>query len=94
VLASKAKMRQFTDAEFLIGFAILIGAAEFAQRGCDLFAVKVNGQEEEIWASLCAEPHFEKFMSFYRWKNFDAFSWPFLWIIPGKKVILGMSFLA
>ena len=73
VLASKAKMRQFSDAEFLIGLAILIGAAEFAQRGCDLFSVKDSGLEEDVWASLCAEPHFEQFMSFYRWKEFRRF---------------------
>lgn len=70
VLASKAKMQQFTHAEFLIGFAILIGAAELAQRGCDLFSVKNNGQENKTWASLRAEPHFEKFMSIYRWTEF------------------------
>jgi hypothetical protein len=66
VVASTAKMQLFSASEFLVCFAILIGAAEFAQRGCDLFVVKDGGQEEEEWACLCAEPHFEKIMSFYR----------------------------
>ncbi len=35
VVASKAKCKLFSQKEFLIGLAILIGAAEFAQRGCD-----------------------------------------------------------
>jgi hypothetical protein len=67
MLASKAKTQQFSEAEFLTGLAILIGAAGFAQRGCDLFSQNNNNdEEEEMWASLCAEPHFEKFMSCYR----------------------------
>jgi hypothetical protein len=65
----------FSQKEFLVGLAVLIGAAEFAQRGCDLFSVKdqltEDGEEEnEAWKSLCAEPHFERFMSFGRWKEF------------------------
>ncbi len=47
ILASKAKTRQFTESEFLTGLGILIGAAEFAQRGCDLFSVKDSGEEDE-----------------------------------------------
>jgi hypothetical protein len=53
----------------LIGLEILVGAAEFAQRGSNLFLVKDNGADEEVWASICIEPHFEKIMSFYRWKE-------------------------
>jgi hypothetical protein len=73
ILASKAKTRQFTESEFLTGLGILIGAAEFAQRGCDLFSVKDSGEEDEKWPTLCGEPHFEKYMSFYRWKEFKRF---------------------
>jgi hypothetical protein len=29
--------------------------------------------EDELWALLCAKPHFEKHMSFYRWKEFWSF---------------------
>ena len=84
VLASKAKTRQFSNSEFLSGLAILIGAAEFAQRGCDLFSVKDSGHEEEVWASLCAEPHFEKIMSFYRWKEFRRF-FPAIFVDETRK---------
>ncbi len=38
-----------------------------------MFSVKDSGQEEEVWASLCAEPHFKKILSFYRWKEFCHF---------------------
>ena len=93
VLASKAKMGQFSDAEFLIGLAILIGAAEFAQRGCDLFSLKDSGLEEEhglpcVWSliskNLCPS---------IGGRNSDAFSQLFLWIISGKIVIPGLNFL-
>jgi hypothetical protein len=78
VAASKAKCKLFSQKEFLVGLAVLIGAAEFAQRGCDLFSVKdqltEDGEEEnEAWKFLCAEPHFERFMSFGRWKEFRRF---------------------
>ena len=75
VEAAKAKCKPFTEAEFLTGIAILIGAAEFAQRGSDLFSVKdsVAGVEEDDWPSLAAEPHFESYMSFYRFKSFREF---------------------
>ncbi len=75
VVASKAKCKLFSQKEFLVGLAVLIGAAEFAQRGCDLFSIKdklteESDDENEAWKALCAEPHFEKFISFGRWKEF------------------------
>jgi hypothetical protein len=70
IMASKAKAWQFTESEFLTGLGILIGAAKFAQRGCDLFSVKDSGEEDEKWPTLCEEPHFENYMSLYRWKEF------------------------
>ena len=75
VVDSKTKCRQFSPSEFLMGLGILIGAAEFAQRGCDLFSVKDQGgeMEQELWPSICPEPHFEAYMSFYRWKEFRHF---------------------
>jgi hypothetical protein len=78
VVASKAKCKLFSQKEFLVGLAVLIGAAELAQRGCDLFSIKDMLTEEsedknEAWKSLCAGPHFERFISFRRWKEFRRF---------------------
>ena len=77
ISATKVKCRPFTQKKLLIGLAILIGAAEFAKRGSDLFSVKdqmVDEEEEsEVWTSLCSEPHFERFMAFGRWKEFRRF---------------------
>ncbi len=95
VEASKAKTRQFSPAEFLVDLGILVGAAEFAQRGCDLFAMKdraSEGEQFEVWASLYPEPHFEKYMSFYRWKEFRRFFQLFLPMKPGRLLIHGISF--
>ncbi len=43
-VGSKCKTREISNSEFYIGLVILIGAAEFARRGCDLFSVKDGGQ--------------------------------------------------
>ena len=40
VEASKARCKRFTKEEFLIGLGLLIGAAEFSQKGVDLFGGK------------------------------------------------------
>jgi hypothetical protein len=76
VSASGAKCRPFMEKEFLIGLGILIGAAEFAKRGFDLFSVRdqvddIN--EDEQFVSLSVEPHFEKYRPFGRWKDFRRF---------------------
>ncbi len=76
--ASKTKCKPFTEKELLTGLAILIGAAEFAKRDSNLFSVKGQIVEEgddddDKWASLCPEPHFENFMSFGGWEDFRRF---------------------
>jgi hypothetical protein len=73
--AAEVKCRPFSEREFLIGLAILIGAAEFAKRGSDLFSVRDKDEEDEgeIWASLCPESHFEKYMAFGQWKELSRF---------------------
>jgi hypothetical protein len=77
-------MRLFSEMEFLTGLGILIGAAEFSQRGCDLFSTKDSADEDELWPTLCGEPHFEKYMSFYRWKEFKHFL-PFIYQDESRK---------
>jgi hypothetical protein len=85
VQALAAKIKKISEAEFLIGLAILIGAAEFAQRGCDLFSVKDQGTDnEDKWTSMCTDPHFEKYMCFYRWNEFQRF-FPSIFADVAKK---------
>jgi hypothetical protein len=51
ISASSAKCRPFMEKELLTGLGIMIGAAEFAKRGTDLFSVKdqaaLDGEDEE-----------------------------------------------
>ena len=73
----------------MTSLGILIGAAEFAKRGSDLFSVKDqqegdDDEENEVWQSLCAEPYFERFMPFGRWKEFQRF-FPEIFVDNNKK---------
>jgi hypothetical protein len=40
VAAEKCKCRKFSAEEFLIGLVLIIGAAEFSQKGVDLFGLR------------------------------------------------------
>jgi hypothetical protein len=63
--SSKVKCRAFTEREFLTSLGILIGAAEFAAVGSDLFYAKdqLEGVDDnDVWQSFCAEPYFKRFM--------------------------------
>jgi hypothetical protein len=57
---SKAKVKQFSASEFLIGLGLLIGYAEFAQNGKDLFVSQDQKKHTEVeietWSSLISHP--------------------------------------
>ncbi len=74
VTSSGNKLRPFSEKEFLTGLGMLIGAAEFAKRSCDLFGVRDQKEEDDddAWTSLCPQPHFEMFMPFGRFKDIRA----------------------
>jgi hypothetical protein len=62
--------------EFLIGLAIIIGAAEFAQNGKELFQKSGNASledEDVTWNTLTNHPHFKRHMSLPRFKEFRKF---------------------
>jgi hypothetical protein len=54
--------------------------------------MKDTGAEDEVWTSLCTEPHFKKFMSFYRWKEFHRFFPAIFADETRRRVTLGVSF--
>jgi hypothetical protein len=71
---AKAKCKKFSNEEFLTGLGLLIGAAEFSQKGVDLFNVKDDVQDDDdIWQSIRPSPHFEQYMSYSRFKDFQRF---------------------
>ena len=61
VEAEKCKCKKFSEEEFLVGLALIIGAAEFSQKGVDLFGSKnVELDDEDVWHSISTSPHFEQ----------------------------------
>ncbi len=58
---AKAKCKKCSSKEFLTGLGLIIGAAEFLQKGNDLFNVKDEKcNDDDIWQSICPSPHFEQ----------------------------------
>ncbi len=47
VVAEKCKCKKFSEEEFLVGLALMIGAAEFSQKGVDLFGSKEMEEDDE-----------------------------------------------
>ena len=47
VAAEKCKCKKFSEEEFLVGLGLLVGAAEFSQKGVDLFGSKNEEEEDE-----------------------------------------------
>ncbi len=76
VEASKARCKKFMKEEFLIGLGLLIGAAEFSQKGVDLFGGKKGEEDDDEvddWLSVSPSPAFEQFTAFSCFKVFRRF---------------------
>ena len=75
--AAKAKCKKFTSEEFLTGLGLIIGSAEFSQKGVDLFGTKKDFDPDDDnfneWPSICPSPQFEQFMAFSRFKDYQRF---------------------
>jgi hypothetical protein len=71
---------------FWLRLGLIIGAAEFSQKGVDLFGTKhgTEEEEEEVWRSISASPHFEQYMPFSRFKDFRRFL-PAIFVDNDKK---------
>jgi hypothetical protein len=85
VAAENCKCKKFSEEEFLVGLALIIGAAEFSQKGVDLFGSKNEEEEDEdVWHFISASPHFEEYMAFSRFKDFRRF-FPAIYCDESKK---------
>ena len=74
---------QFTEREFIIAHAIVIGAADCSDRGEQLWGGdKSKGQSDEdfekYWNSISPRPDFTELMKLYRFKQFRQF-FPMIW---------------
>jgi hypothetical protein len=74
VEVEKCKCKKFSWEEFLVGLASIIGAAEFSQKGVNLFGSRnAELDDEDVWHSISTSPHFEQYMAFSRFKDFRRF---------------------
>jgi Transposase IS4 len=69
-----AKVRHFSEREFLVGLGIIIGAAGFNCRGCELWTT-TNLENESLsdprtWVTINENPDFGKFMGEHRFKDY------------------------
>ena len=69
---NSAKVRPFTQPEFLVALGLLVGAVEYGCKGGNLW---LNGKKvaESDWSSILPHPNFDRFMLEYRFKNFRHF---------------------
>ena len=67
----KRPTKMFTPSEFLVGHAIIIGAACYSQSGAALFTA--GKEEDDTWDSISPKARFERYMKLYRFKEFRHF---------------------
>ncbi len=93
IAAEKCKGKKFSEEEFLVGLALMIGAAEFSQKGVNLFGSKdMEEEDEDVWHSISASLHFEQYMAFSRFKDFRRFYLQYFLMRVRKKLIPDTSF--
>jgi len=72
--ARGAKVRPFTEKEFLVAMGILIAAAGYDWRGCELWASDDPDipvcEDVKSWRSIIQSPNFGKFMGENRFKEY------------------------
>ena len=77
--ASRRKIKDFTDKEFLIGNAIIIGATDCSEKGENLWEnSRGNKQWKKHWVSVSSPTNFGTYMRYYRFKQFKQF-FPLIW---------------
>ena len=74
----KRKIPHFTEKEFLIGHAIVFGAADCSERGENLWDSGRKNKWEKQWISISQPTNFGKYMRYYRFKQFKRFL-PKIW---------------
>ena len=78
----KKTIKVFDRTEFLIGHALIIGAACYCQSGLVLFN---NGKEQDdSWDTIIAKARFDKHMKLYRFKEFRSYL-PKIFELPIEK---------
>ena len=66
-------LQKFSPKEFLIGLALLVGAADCAEKGENLWYTKSNIKWKTHWVSVSPCADFGRFMRLYLFKQFRQF---------------------
>ena len=66
-------IQPFSAKEFLIALALLIGAADCAEKGENLWFTKSNKKWKKHWVSISPCADFGRYMKLYRFKQFRQF---------------------
>ncbi len=85
----KARVKRFSEEEFLIALGLLIGSIEYGTRGKDLWVTSSHKDgykdgEDEKWESLITHPNFDQHMRSYRFRDFHKF-FPLVFVDESKK---------
>ena len=76
--SKKREITLFTEKEFLIGHALIIGAADCSERGDNLWASNKGTKWKKHWTSISQPTNFTRYMRHYRFKQFKKYL-PKIW---------------
>ena len=83
---NRRSISDFTEKEFLIGHAIIIGASDCSEKGENLWeSSRSNKQWKKHWMSISSPTNFGRYMRFYRFKQFKQFL-PLIWQDTSRPV--------
>ena len=70
-MENKREVKESEEWDFIIGHALVIGAACYCQSGYILF--NNSKEEEDMWDTIIQRPNFSKHIKLYRFKEFRYF---------------------
>jgi hypothetical protein len=67
------KVRPFSEAEFLAGLGLIVGAVEYGNIGSSLWLNGKKKNDDNEWRTILPQPNFDRFMVEYHFKQFRQF---------------------
>jgi hypothetical protein len=64
------KVRPLSEAEFLFGLGLIVGAVEYGNKGSSLWLNGKKKNDDDEWCTILPHPNFDCFMLEYRFKQF------------------------
>ena len=86
--SNRRSIHDFTEKEFLIGNAIVVGASDCSEKGENLWEnSRSNRQWKKHWVSVSSPTNFGQYMRYYRFKQFKQF-FPLIWQESSQPVVV------